>query len=189
MKAPRPKTAAPLAQAAPAVSHHDRHCTICSHRDRVDIETEFVNWHSTHHIAYDYKISRSAIYRHAHALGLIAQRNRRLRSALAHLIECAEDVEPTADSIVRAIHAFARINDDGQWVEPPSHVIVSSGGVLSAPPRAGVQGGIRRESGAPNAHRPLAISLDAPMLANVIDVPSGAVLPGTPNRVESDATR
>ena len=27
----------------------------------------------------------------------------------------------------------ARINDEGQWVEPPPHVIVSSGGRLTAP--------------------------------------------------------
>jgi hypothetical protein len=33
----------------------------------------------------------------------------------------------------RAIRVSARINDEGQWVEPPSHVIVSSGGRVTAP--------------------------------------------------------
>src|SRR5262249_41210046 len=34
---------------------------------------------------------------------------------------------PSADAIIRAVRVFARVNDDGQWIEPPSHVIFSSG--------------------------------------------------------------
>ena len=39
----------------------------------------------------------------------------------------------TADSVVRAVHDFARINRDGHWVNPPNHVIVSSGSRIQAP--------------------------------------------------------
>jgi len=133
-----------------------------------------MHWHTIGHIAYDYKVSRAAIYRHAYALDLFSRRNHNLRFALGHLIERVQDVDPTADSVVRAIHAFARINDDGDWIEPPAHVIVSSGG-------------IHREAAAPPSRRP--ITLDAETISNVIDVTPGPVLPETVNRVETDATR
>lgn len=181
-------------------SHHQRHCTVCAHPDRAAIETEFLHWHAPGHIPYDYKVSRSAIFRHAHAVGLFARRNRKLRFALGHLIERVQDVEPTADSIVRAIHAFARVNDDGQWIEPPARLIVSSGGV-------------RREAAVSAARRPITVSLDSRSLSNVIDVAReparpgslrdgvlsateargeaaiDAGLTGTVDRVETDATR
>jgi len=200
---PRASRAKPKPKAPPAAdtrSDHERHCTICSHSDRAEIENEFMHWHSIGEIADEYDVSRSAIYRHAYAASLFMRRNRSLRFALGHLVERVQDVEPTADSVVRAIHAFARVNDDGEWLEPPAHVIVSSGG-------------IHREAAAGQARRPIAI--DAETISNVIDVtpdpalpgassapvkfsalPSAAgeplrseVLPGTVTRVETDATR
>ncbi|MGH9688429.1 MAG: hypothetical protein ACRD5K_15205 [Candidatus Acidiferrales bacterium] len=155
-RAPSHKARLPLASQARA--SHETQCTICTHRYRADIETEFMHWHTLGHIAYDYKVSRSAIYRHAYALGLFSQRNRLLRFSLGHLIERVQDVQPTADSIVRAVHLFARINDEGECVEPPAHVIVSSGGV-------------RRESVAPSGHRPIAIQLDSPQLTGRVAQP------------------
>lgn len=182
---PRGKTRQPAASLG--ASHHQRHCTICSHPDRDEIDAEFIEWFPPDDIAREYKVSRRAIYRHARALGLFARRNSNLRLALGRLVECVDHVEPTADSIVRAIHALARINDDGQWVEPPAHVIVSSGG-------------IHRQASA-RGHRPVAISLDPPALAGAIDFgaqpalpesapdENAAELPGTAGRVETHATR
>lgn len=199
---PRANRVKPKPKALPATdtrSDHERHCTICSHSDRAEIENQFMHWHSIIDMADEYDVSRSAIYRHAYALSLFSRRNRNLRFALGHLVERVQDVEPTADSVVRAIHAFARINDQGEWVEPPAHVIVSSGG-------------IHREAAAGQARRPISIPLDAGAISDVIDVtpdpalpaapgsvsalPSPApeplrsdVLPGTVTRVETDATR
>jgi hypothetical protein len=178
LAAPRRNRPSPVRQPSPAAdsrSDHELRCTICSHPDRAEIENEFMHWHAIGHIAYDYEVSRSAIYRHAHAFGLFARRNRNLRFALGHLIERVQDVDPTADSIVRAIHAFARINDEGEWIEPPAHVIVSSGG-------------IHREAAAPPARRPISIPLDSQTISSVIDVTPEPVLPGTVNQVNDDAT-
>jgi hypothetical protein len=195
---PKPK---PLS-ATDTRSDHERHCTICSHSDRADIENAFMHWHSIGDMADEYDVSRSAIYRHAYAAGLFSRRNRNLRFALGHLVERVQDVEPTADSVVRAMHAFARVNDEGEWIEPPAHVIVSSGG-------------IRREAAAGPSRRPISIPLDSDAISDVIDVtpdpalpaapsaplsfsalpsPAGeplnsGVLPGTVTRVETDATR
>jgi hypothetical protein len=172
---PKPKRQSPQ-PAADGRTEHERRCSICSHPDRADIENEFMHWHSFGDISDEYDVSRSAIYRHAYALSLFVRRNRNLRFALGHLVERVQDVEPTADSVVRAIHAFARVNDEGEWIEPPAHVIVSSGG-------------IRRETAAGPARRPIAIPLDSQTMSNVIDVTSEPASPGTVNRVEPDATR
>lgn len=189
----RPAPAHPPSASSDGPYEHERRCSICRHRDRDSIENEFMHWHSLEDISDEYNVSRAAIYRHAYALNLFARRNRNLRFALGHLIERVQDVEPTADSVVRAIHAFARINDDGEWIEPPAHVIVSSGG-------------IHREAAAGGARRPIAIPLDSQTMSNVIDVTPeptpepalpdlpapppqrGVVVPDTLSRVESDAT-
>lgn len=163
------------AHSEPGTSHHERHCKICSHPDRADIEADFVEWAQPDEIAREYNVSRASIYRHARAIDLYARRNRNLRFALGRLIEWVDSVQPTADSIVRAIHAFARINDQGEWVEPPAHVIVSSGGV-------------RREAPAPSARRPIAISLDSPALGNLLDISADAALstPAVASRGEAE---
>jgi len=170
---PRANRAKPKPKAPPATdtrSDHERHCTICSHSDRAEIENEFMHWHSIGDMADEYDVSRSAIYRHAYAASLFTRRNRNLRFALGHLVERVQDVQPTADSVIRAMHAFARVNDEGEWIEPPAHVIISSGG-------------IHREAAAGPARRP--ISIDAETISNVIDVtpdpalPSASSVPGS----------
>ncbi len=118
----------------PAPERHARKCAICHHPDRVRIEADFLNWRnadliSDHYDLHDYR----PIYRHAHATGLFQRRRANLRFAAELIIEHADSVVPTAEGVLRAIRASARINDDGQWIEPPSHVIVSTGGRVTAP--------------------------------------------------------
>jgi hypothetical protein len=150
-------------------SHHSRHCTICRHPEREAIEEDFVHWHPPRHIASDYKITTRALNRHAHAAGLFSLRDRKLRFALGHIVERAMDVTPTADSIIRAVHAYTRVNNSGQWIEPPAHVIVSSGAAL------------RNDRAVPDSSRP---AFEPP--ASGIELPA---LPLTACRVENDPTR
>ncbi len=114
-----------------SLSHHQRRCSVCGHPNRAAIDDEFLRWRSPEQIAFDHKISdRSCIYRHAHALGLFALRKRNLRWVLENILERVEEVEVTADSIIRAVRAFTRVTDDGQWLEPPTRILVSH----AAPP-------------------------------------------------------
>ena len=106
---------------------HQRKCRVCSHPDRDAIEEAFIHWHSPTLIAQDYQISDDSLHRHAYATGLDAVRSRNLRCAPERILEKAQRVVPTADAIVRAARAYTRINHAGEWVEPPMHVIVSSG--------------------------------------------------------------
>jgi hypothetical protein len=119
----------------PTAFRHDRKCCVCRHPERDEIENEFLRWRSPERIAQDYGIANHcSIYRHAHATGLFAERATHLKLSLAPLIERAVTVPVTADSIVRAIIAFAHIDDEGKWVNPPKHVIHESRGNASSPP-------------------------------------------------------
>lgn len=115
---------------APSADHHERHCSICEHPERDEIEAEFVEWFYPGQIAHRHDVERRALYRHAHATGLYARRDANLRFALAALIECCHEAEVSGDTVVRAVRAYTRVNSEGQWIEPPTRVTVSPGGAF-----------------------------------------------------------
>ena len=115
--------------------HHRRLCTICKHPMRNAMEEEFLHWASPDAIAHHYSVGWRSVYRHAHATGLFEKRGRNLRSALGHIIEHANHVSPSADSIIRAVRAYSCVTRDGKWVEPATRVIVSSGNPAGIPVR------------------------------------------------------
>ena len=120
-KQSRPKTKTEIDE-----SHHERRCTICRHPERESIEEAFLQWRNVQFIARDFNITggRSAIYRHARALKLFKQRNLCLRSSLEFVIEQSERIMPTAEGLVKAIRAYTRINDAGEWIDTPTtHII------------------------------------------------------------------
>ena len=115
-------------QPAIDISHHERRCTICHHPEREAIEEAFLQWRKVSNLQFEFKLpDRTSLYRHAHAFGLFAQRSRNLRFALEHIIEESEAINPSAQGIVSAVRAYTRLTDDGQWIEPPAQLIISSG--------------------------------------------------------------
>jgi hypothetical protein len=98
---------------------HTRSCSVCVHPQRAEIEAEFVSWGSPSAIAKQYQLGdRASVYRHAHAAGLFAKRQRNIRAALERIIEKAGEVEVTSSAVVAAIQAYAKINSVGHWIEP-----------------------------------------------------------------------
>lgn len=65
---------------------------------------------------------RSSVYRHAHALGLFAKRQRNVRAALERIIERAGEVDVTASAVVAAVQAYTKINAAGQWIDRTEQV-------------------------------------------------------------------
>ena len=115
-----------------SLERHSRKCAICKHRDRQSIEEDFVNWYKPDNIAADYHLEDyRCLYRRAHATGLLERRRMNLRFAAKTLVEESTCVAASADTVLRAIRMCTRIDDRGEWHEPPSHVIVSSGGRLA----------------------------------------------------------
>jgi hypothetical protein len=108
-----------------SLARHSRKCTVCHHKDREFIDADYLRWISPETIAREYKISHhSAVYRHADATGLRAERRASLRATLENFIEQAESVRATAGSVVAAVRLYAQINDQGQWNPPTRRHIV-----------------------------------------------------------------
>ena len=99
-----------------SLGRHAHGCKVCSHSKRQEIERQFVDWGSPTRMAKDFDLTRDSIYRHAHALGLIARRQRNIRRALERIIEQTEAVEVNASAVVSAVQAYAKINSAGQWI-------------------------------------------------------------------------
>jgi hypothetical protein len=93
------------------------------HTQCAAIEADFVSWRSPAAIASEYGLAdRTSVYRHAHAVGLFAKRQRNIRAALERIIERAGDVEVTASAVVSAVQAYSKINSAGQWIDRSEQV-------------------------------------------------------------------
>lgn len=101
---------------------HARDCKVCNHKERAQIEQEFIGWGETTRIAKEFSLSRKSIYRHAEILQLYPKRRRNVKAALERMIEKAESVDVTASAIVAAVQALAKINANGEWVDRVEHV-------------------------------------------------------------------
>jgi len=109
-----------------SLSHHAARCSICQHPDRDAIEQAFLHWERPGDIAYHFGLgSRLVVYRHARALALSQRRNERGQHALGYLIEQAQSVKPTADSIIRAVKALSCFDADGRYREPRKEVVIT----------------------------------------------------------------
>lgn len=99
-------------------NRHRGHCSICSHVERTEIERDFISWKSPAKIADEYGLpDRTALYRHAHAVGLFSRRSLNNRAALERIIERGDDATVTAGAVVQAVALHARINARGELVE------------------------------------------------------------------------
>ncbi len=132
---------------SPDFSRHSRRCTVCAHPDRDAIEADFVRWRSPNTIANTYGIvDRAAVYRHAHATGLFARRKRETCRVLEYVLECMETCPANMiDTVIRATRAYAHMDDQGRWFEPPKTQYVIYG-----PPPDEYSAGDSHEPQSPN---------------------------------------
>jgi hypothetical protein len=109
-----------------SLAHHRARCTICNHPDRESIDVAFLHWQRPTAIAHEFQLAdRRVLYRHAHALGLFHQRAAKSRRTLEFIMEQAESVTATADSIIRAVRAHSCLGEDGRWSEPRKEALIT----------------------------------------------------------------
>jgi hypothetical protein len=96
----------------PQRESHEAHCRICRHPRRAEIDREFLSWESPRAIAAAHGLSKTAVYRHVEATGLIERRRERCQFALDRVIERAGEVEVTAGAVVAAIRLSAELDRD-----------------------------------------------------------------------------
>lgn len=100
-------------------ARHSRKCFICNHPNRDAIEADFLHWSPGASICNKFAISsRSVLYRHADATGLLRRRRLNLRGACERTIERFSQVPPSARTIVNAVRIFSQIDDNGRWIGP-----------------------------------------------------------------------
>lgn len=122
----RRKKVAPPPKPLSRLARHEAQCGICGDELQEEIDDAFINWEYVNRIAQDFNLDRRAIYRHAHATGLFAKRDKNVRRALGRIIHEADRVTVTADSVVRAVKLLTHVNAHGEWMQPPTHVIFST---------------------------------------------------------------
>ena len=107
-----------------ALERHARKCLVCRHRDREEIESDFLHWHDVSDIVFDHKLkNRRILYRHARATGLYELRMSNIRDAAALIASRAEYAKATASSVLKAIQACSMIDANGRWIAPPTRTI------------------------------------------------------------------
>jgi len=127
------------------LARHAAKCRLCNHPSRAAIEFDFLNWRNPFDLVQSYGLrSLSTIYRHAHATGLFGRRRLNLRFALERMVERVNEAPVTASGIIRCVRAITRMNDAGEWIDPPSRVIISRED--SEPRRASGRRSSRRNS-------------------------------------------
>lgn len=105
----------------PGIVHHRRRCSVCCHPERQAIEEAFLDWGNVSRLTEEYHLpGRTAIYRHARALGLDARREGNLRRVLERIMEKSSTARPSADAVIRAVELYARLNTTHGWTEPPA---------------------------------------------------------------------
>ena len=118
----------------PSPAMHEAQCMICNSEYREEMDELFVNWHNVSEIAREYNTPRrTRLSPRARRSDYFRIRDRNLRRSLGLIIHRAETVPClTVDSVIRAVRTLAHINETGEWVNPPTHVIVSSGTAVRA---------------------------------------------------------
>jgi hypothetical protein len=187
------KQSQPKTQAQIDVLRHRRVCTICHHPEREAIEENFLQWRNVRLIAAEFNATggQTSIYRHARALGLFKKRNLTLRSSLEFVIEQSERIMPTAEGLVKAIRAYTRINDAGEWIDTPTtHIVkvvaMAHDGRSLQNPTAGLTLDVRKDRS--NILYPTSGQIESASCPDEGRVQQ-ALLPGSAQKVESDVTR
>jgi hypothetical protein len=159
----------PLAgeESSSAIERHSRKCGVCHHKDREDIESDFLHWHDPEEIALDFDLrSARVIYRHARATGLYELRMLNLRDVAALVASRAEQSKASGATILNAIRACSLINESGEWFEPPTRVIHYA--VVGEPPmlHAALAEKFRSGFALPAAEDSTDEKLDEPRISN-----------------------
>jgi hypothetical protein len=100
---------------------HTRRCTICHSPYREEIEAAYIAWEAPAAICKSFRLSKSTIYLHAQAFGLVEQRDRNIKKALSSLIERNLGRKLSGSALISAISTLAKLDESGRQVEKFEH--------------------------------------------------------------------
>ena len=100
------------------LKRHRLQCQICRRADCAEIDQEFLDWTSPRQIAAAFKLrSCRALYRHAHAVGLIEARSARMRFALDRIAERVSEIAPAPTVVLAAIRFAFQLDEKRSQAE------------------------------------------------------------------------
>jgi hypothetical protein len=92
------------------LGRHKAQCTICKHPNCKEIEEAWLNWSSPAKIEYDYRVSRDALYRHCHALGLFSKRRKNLIRPYERIVERMDGVDFNGANVISALKEIEKLD-------------------------------------------------------------------------------
>jgi len=92
-----------------SLRRHQSQCSVCSHPQQQAIEEEWVNWGSTTLLAEKHGLSRDGIYRHAHALGLFRERQKRIKRLYEKVLERLDTVKFSGSDLVKVLKEYTAL--------------------------------------------------------------------------------
>jgi len=99
---------------------HQSQCSVCSHPQRQAIEEAWVDWANTTELAERFRISRDAVYRHAHALGLFSERQKRRKRLFEKCLERLDITSFKGSDLVRILKEYTKLCDTEEAREAAS---------------------------------------------------------------------
>jgi hypothetical protein len=116
----------PPSEPDPTCDRHGRKCGICANPYCDEIEELFLDWREPSYIATEMGVPLRSLYRHAHATGLYAKRQGKVRRVLDRILEGVETAQINGDCIIRAVRAYCCLGRNNKWTEPATNVVFSS---------------------------------------------------------------
>lgn len=100
-----------ISQEGPSASlrRHQSQCSVCTHPQRQEIEEAWLNWANTIDLADRCGLSRDAVYRHMHALGLFHERQTRRKRLYENILERAPITSFRGSDIVKLLKEYAEL--------------------------------------------------------------------------------
>jgi hypothetical protein len=94
------------------IGRHQAQCSICSSPYREQIEHEWINWTYPVQLEIRFRISRDALYRHAHAFDLFSKRRNNITLAIEKMIEKGDVAEVSGPAILSAIKLLVKLESE-----------------------------------------------------------------------------
>jgi len=92
-----------------SLRRHQSQCSICSHPQRQEIEEAWLGWANTTALADEFRLSRHALYRHMHVLGLFQERQKRVRRLYEKILERTDLTSFSGSDLLKALKGYVAL--------------------------------------------------------------------------------
>lgn len=110
-----------------SLRRHQSQCSVCTHPQRQEIEEAWLDWANTIDLADKCGLSRDAVYRHMHVLGLFHERQKRRKRLYENILERAPITSFRSSDIVKLLKEYMALcerEEANQAASPPAQEVL-----------------------------------------------------------------